>query len=173
MPAAPAAPAMAPPAAEAALPPEPAPVPAAAPAPAVEAPPPVAAKPDPVPPAFRIDAPPGPPVPARVARSVANPDDEPMVFIHIRSESQRAQARNIASGLARLNIVVTGTAVEERGPLRGNLRYFRSGERDEANYLARALSRIGAPQLRVTQVAGYERVAVPRHFELWLPPPTN
>ncbi len=153
--------------------PEAAPVPSAVPAPAIETPPPEPPKPDPTPPAFRIDAPPGPPVPARVARSVANPEDEPMVFIHIRSESQRAQARDLASGLARLNIVVTGTAVEERGPLRGNLRYFRSGERDEANYLGRVLSRMGAPQLRITQVAGYERVAVPRHFELWLPPPTR
>ena len=153
--------------------PEAAPVPSAVPAPAIETPPPEPPKPDPTPLAFRIDAPPGPPVPARVARSVANPEDEPMVFIHIRSESQRAQARDLASGLARLNIVVTGTAVEERGPLRGNLRYYRSGERDEANYLGRALSRMGAPQLRITQVAGYERVAVPRHFELWLPPPTR
>lgn len=153
--------------------PEAAPAPSAVPAPAIETPPPEPPKPDPTPPTFRIDAPPGPPVPARVARSVANPEDEPMVFIHIRSESQRAQARDLASGLARLNIVVTGTAVEERGPLRGNLRYYRSGERDEANYLGRALSRMGAPQLRITQVAGYERVAVPRHFELWLPPPTR
>ncbi|MGB7990814.1 MAG: hypothetical protein WCF44_15555 [Candidatus Methylophosphatis roskildensis] len=144
-----------------------------APSPAIETPPPEPPKSDPVSLAFRIDAPPAPPVPARVARSVANPEDEPMVFIHIRSESQRAQARDLASGLARLNIVVTGTAVEERGPLRGNLRYYRSGERDEANYLGRALARMGAPQLRITQVAGYERVAVPRHFELWLPPPTR
>lgn len=149
------------------------PTPTAAPAPSVEAVPTATPKPDPLPSAFRIDAPPGPPVPAKFVRAVANPDKEPMLFIHIRSESQRSLARSIASGLARLNIVVSGIRVDESGPLRGDLRYYRSGERDEANYLARATGRLGAPALRVTQVAGHEAVAVPRHYELWLPPPTH
>lgn len=138
-----------------------------------DATPPEMPKRDPPPPALRVDAPPGPPVPAKLVRGIANPEKEPMLFIHIRSESQRAQARNIASGLARLSIVVSGVRVEESGPLRGDLRYYRSGERDEANYLARALAKLGTPGLRVTQVAGHEAAAVPRHYELWLPPPTR
>ena len=152
---------------------EPSPAPTTAAAPAVEADAPAPPQRDPLPAAFRIDAPPGPPVPAKLARAVANPENEPMLFIHIRSESQRTQARNIASGLARLNIVVSGIRVDESGPVRGDLRHYRRGERDEANYLARALGRLGAPGLRVTQVAGHEAVAVPRHYELWLPPPTR
>lgn len=139
----------------------------------VEAPTPAAEKRDALPPAFRVDAPPGPPIPAKLVRGVANPEKEPMLFIHIRSESQRGQARNLASGLARLSIVVSGIRVDESGPLRGDLRYYRSGERDEANYLGRALGKLGAPTLRVTQVAGHEAEAVPRHYELWLPPPTR
>ena len=135
--------------------------------------PPAAPKRGLAPPAFRIDAPPGPPLPAKLARAVANPKNEPMVFIHIRSESQRAQARSLASGLDQLNIVVSGIRLDESGPIRGDLRYYRKGERDEANYLARALGRLGAPGVRVTPVAGHEAAAVPRHYELWLPPPTR
>lgn len=94
-----------------------------------------------------------------------------MLFIHIRNESQRAQARKIANGLARLSIVVSGIRVDEKGPSRGDLRYFHASERDEANYLGRALATLGVPEMRVTRVDGHEAAAVPRHYELWLPPP--
>lgn len=134
------------------------------------APPTVAAKAD-SPPAFRVDAPPGPPLAAKKARAVANPENDPMLFIHIRSESQRAQARSVASGLARQGIVVSGIGVDESGPTQTDLRYYRSGERDEANYLGRALGKLGVSGLRVRQIAGHEAAAVPRHYELWLAPP--
>jgi hypothetical protein len=133
-------------------------------------PPTVAAKADP-PPTFKVDAPPGPPLSAKKVRAVANPENEPMLFIHIRSESQRAQARSVAGGLARLSIVVSGIGVDESGPTQADLRYFRGGERDEATYLARALGKLGVSGLRVRQVAGHEAAAVPRHYELWLGPP--
>lgn len=122
---------------------------------------------------FAVDAPPGPPVPAKTARAVANPERGPMLFIHIRDESQHAQARRIAGGLARLSIVVSGIRVDESGPLRADLRYFRAGERDEANYLGRALATLGLSGLRVTHVRGHEAAAATRHFELWLPPPAR
>ncbi len=138
----------------------------------VLAPPTVATKAD-QPPAFKVDAPPGPPLSAKKVRAVANPENEPMLFIHIRSESQRAQARSVVGGLARLSIVVSGIGVDEGGPTQADLRYFRAGERDEANYLARALGKLGVSGLRVRQVGGHEAAAVPRHYELWLAPPKH
>ena len=134
------------------------------------APPTVAAKAD-SPPAFKVDAPPGPPLAAKKVRAVANAENDPMLFIHIRSESQRAQARGVASGLARQGIVVSGIGVDESGPTQADLRYFRSGERDEANYLGRALGKLGVSGLRVRQITGHEAAAVARHYELWLAPP--
>ena len=136
----------------------------------VLAPPAAAAKAD-QPPAFKVDAPPGPPLSAKKVRAVANPENDPMLFIHIRSESQRTHARGVAGGLARQGIVVSGIGVDESGPTQADLRYFRGGERDEANYLARALGKLGVSGLRVRQVAGHEAPAVPRHYELWLAPP--
>ena len=121
--------------------------------------------------AFRIDAPPGPPVPERLVRDVPNPERGPMIFLHIRSEAQRAKAREIERGLARMGIVVSGIRVDESGPLRTDLRYFRAAERDEANYLKSALGKFGMAPARVTQVAGQEGAAVRRHYELWFAPP--
>lgn len=120
-----------------------------------------------------IEARPGPPIPKQTVRAVANPEKGPMLFIHIRNESQRAQARKIASGLAPHSIVISGIRVDQSGPKRADLRYFRAGERDEANYLARALGRLGVSGLGVTRVEGYEAAGAPRHFELWLPPPAR
>lgn len=121
--------------------------------------------------AFRVDAPPGPPIPERVIRKVPNPERGPMVYLHIRSESQRAKAREIERGLARMGIVVSGIHLDESGPLRADLRYFRSAERDEANYLRTALGRMGAAPARMSFVPGHEADAARRHYELWFAPP--
>lgn len=94
-----------------------------------------------------------------------------MVFLHIRSESQRAKAREIERRLARMGIVVSGIRLDESGPLRTDLRYFRSAERDEANYLGTALGRMGAAPARVSFVPGHEANAARRHYELWFAPP--
>lgn len=128
-------------------------------------------KPERKPAAFRIDAPPAPPIPERVVRKIPNPERGPMVFLHIRSESQRAKARELERGLARMGIVVSGIRVDEGGPLRADLRYFRSAERDEANYLRTALGRLGAAPARTSFVPGHEADAARRHYELWFAPP--
>lgn len=121
--------------------------------------------------AFRIDAPPAPPIAEHVIRKVPNPERGPMVFLHIRSESQRAKAREIERRLPRMGIVVSGIRLDESGPLRTDLRYFRSAERDEANYLGTALGRMGAAPARVSFVPGHEANAARRHYELWFAPP--
>lgn len=123
--------------------------------------------------AFRVDAPPGPPVAEKLVRNVPNPERGPLVFIHIRSDAQRAKARELERNLARLGIVVSGIRVDEKGPLHTDLRYFRSGERDEANYLRGVLGRMGMSTARTTLVSGYEPIAVRRHYELWLAPPAG
>jgi len=128
-------------------------------------------KPERKPAAFRIDAPPAPPIPEHVVRKIPNPERGPMVFLHIRSESQRMKARELERGLARMGIVVSGIRLDENGPLRADLRYFRGTERDEANYLRTALGRLGAAPARTSFVPGHEADAARRHYELWFAPP--
>ena len=92
-----------------------------------------------------------------------------MLYIHVRSEAQRASAERMIAPLASRGIRVTGIKVVSFGPAAPDLRYFRSAERGEAIKVARALRDVGVPAQRLHQVNGYEGRATQRQFELWLP----
>lgn len=109
--------------------------------------------------------------PAPAARvAAAEAPSGPTLYIHVRDQAQRAQAEKMIRPLAKRGIRVTGIKVVSFGPSERDLRYFRAGEREEAERVARALQSVGAPTKRLKRIAGYEAQATPRQYELWLPP---
>ena len=121
---------------------------------------------------------PAPPTPAERSGTAADRKPSayevvvpgPHVFIHVRSESQRARAEGLIQPLARRGIHVSGIRVVSAGPAAPDLRYFRSAEREEAQRVARALRDAGVPAQRLKHIPGYERRSTPRQDQLWLPP---
>jgi hypothetical protein len=113
--------------------------------------------------------------PPKTATTRAAPVPRPisMVYIHVRSESQRAWAEQLIQPLARRGVRVTGIRVVSTGPGETDLRYFRRQEAAEAARVARALRDVGVPQPRVKHVAGLESRATPRQYELWVPPASS
>jgi hypothetical protein len=93
-----------------------------------------------------------------------------MVYVHVRSESQRAWAEQLVQPLAKRGIRVTGIRVVSAGPGETDLRYFRGQEAPEALRVARALRELGVPTPRLKRVSGLESRSTPRQYELWLPP---
>ena len=92
-----------------------------------------------------------------------------MLYIHVRSEYQRARVERLIRPLARQGIRVTGIKLVRSGPSVADLRYFRSGERDEAVKVAVALRDVGVPAQRLKHIAGFEGRATRHQYELWLP----
>ena len=107
----------------------------------------------------------GPSVASRVSAQ-----SEPSVYIHIRDESQRAQAEQTRAALASHGVRVSGVKVVAVGPARADLRYFRDEEAREAQRVAAALKAAGVASPQVKRVSGYEDAAKARQYELWLPP---
>jgi hypothetical protein len=58
----------------------------------------------------------------------------------------------------------------DRGPETADLRFFRTWEREEAERVMRVLNELGIPVTHLKRIAGYEASAIPRQYELWLPP---
>jgi hypothetical protein len=102
--------------------------------------------------------------PATAARPAA------MVYIHVRTEAQRAWAQRLVQPLARRGVRVAAIRVVKAGPSNADLRYFRREESAEAARVARALREVGLPAPRLNRVAGFESRSTPGQYELWLPP---
>jgi hypothetical protein len=96
-----------------------------------------------------------------------------MLYIHVRSEAQRARAERMIRPLARRGIRVTGIKVVKSGPPVPDLRYFRSVERDEAVKVGLALRDVGFPAQRLNHMRGFDGRATQRQYELWFPPPSR
>ncbi len=97
-------------------------------------------------------------------------DLKPRVYFHIRNESERTQAKQIAKNLENsANVVVPGVQRLDAGPSVTELRYFKSGEEQEANQIASALSSLGL-KVETRYVKGFEssNKIRPRHYELWI-----
>jgi hypothetical protein len=92
----------------------------------------------------------------------------PLLYIHVRSDAQRAYAEHMIEPLARQGIRVSGIKVVSVGPPVSDLRYFRSADRAEALRINRALDVVGAPAQRLKYIARAEE-APERQYELWLP----
>jgi len=97
-------------------------------------------------------------------------DIKPRVYFHIRDESQRAQAKQLADKVESLaNVVVPGVQLLDKGPSFTELRYFKSTEEQEAKQIADALSSLDLKVL-TKYVPGFEssNKIRPRHYELWI-----
>ena len=94
----------------------------------------------------------------------------PQVYIHIRDESQSATAREYAVLLRKLGADVSDVEIiVADGPRRNQLRYFHSGDRQEAATLARGLN--GGTELQLLDLSKEYGSSVPvRRYELWLAP---
>jgi hypothetical protein len=108
--------------------------------------------------------------PERSASATASTPARPLLYIHVRSEAQRARAQRMIEPLARHGIHVSGIKVVSFGPPASDLRYFRSAEREEALRINRALDAVGTPAQRLKYIGGFEDRAPRRQYELWLPP---
>jgi hypothetical protein len=116
-----------------------------------------------------------PPAQARTpenrTRTAASEPAAPQLYIHVRSEAQRAYAERMIEPLARHGIRVSGIKVVSAGPPVSDLRYFRSADRAEALRINRALDVVGTPAQRLKYIGGDEEQAPRRQYELWLSPP--
>ncbi len=93
---------------------------------------------------------------------------EARIYIHIRSEMQRAPASRLKDSLETFEFVVPGVElIPDVGPDRSELRYFRPEDEDLAVEIAARLGEAGI-DVRPRHTRGYQ--LRPRHFELWFAP---
>lgn len=93
----------------------------------------------------------------------------PRVYIQVTREDQRDRAMAIAEALVASDVLVPPIEVKEKGPSTSQLRYFKRGEREEAEHLASVIRGL-QPDTVGQYVPGYEASTAirPRHYELWL-----
>jgi len=92
--------------------------------------------------------------------------EPPLLYIHVRNEAQRDRAEKWVKPLRAKGIEVSGIKRVETA----DLRYFRSGELEEAWQVARALQELKVSVAKIKRIDGYEDTATPRQYELWLAP---
>lgn len=95
---------------------------------------------------------------------------KPRIYFHIRDDSQRTKAKQLASEIAlRANVVVPGIQRLDIGPSVSELRYFKGTEEQEAKQISEILSSLGL-NVGTKYVLGYESSTNirPRHYELWI-----
>lgn len=96
----------------------------------------------------------------------------PRIYIHIRDNSNREKAQNVAASLGDGGYFVPGIErLVDLGPSTNQLRYFRREEEATAKAI---LQNLKAQQIeaKITYIGGYENSSVikPLHFELWFAP---
>ena len=92
----------------------------------------------------------------------------PAVFIHVHNQAVQQQVRMLGPALAERGLRLAGIKIVGRGPERSDLRYFRDDERGEAVQVQKALLALGLPVNRLKKIGGFEPVATPRQYEVWL-----
>jgi len=99
--------------------------------------------------------------------------EQPRVFIHIRDEGQRSDARRIGSWLEDRGHIVPDFEKANLGPTDATeVRYFRKAEEQEANEIASLLKTWSVPDARAVYFPGFEtsKLARTRTFEVWFTP---
>jgi hypothetical protein len=94
----------------------------------------------------------------------------PLVYIHVRTQAQRARAERFVDILAQRGIRVSGIKLVAAGPWAADLRYFRDHEAQEAAQVAKTLRDAGIATPRLKRIGGYEDAAKPHQYELWFAP---
>jgi cbb3-type cytochrome oxidase subunit 3 len=95
---------------------------------------------------------------------------KPRVYFHIKEESQRAKAEQLAKDVAMLaNIVVPGVQHVNYPASTNQLRYFRAIEEQEVRHISEVLASLGFKS-EVTYISGFESSTKirPKHYELWI-----
>jgi hypothetical protein len=93
-----------------------------------------------------------------------------LVYIQIREESQGSRVERLVQTLQNKGIQVSEIKTVDRGPETADLRFFRTWEREDTERVMRVLNELGIPVAHLKRIAGYEASAIPRQYELWLPP---
>jgi hypothetical protein len=93
------------------------------------------------------------------------------IYLHIRDEQQREEAKQIAAKLEEKGFVVPDIQLVDTGPANTQLRYFHTSEQSEAVETVRVLHNLNV-DAKLQYISGYEnstRVS-PHQFELWFAP---
>jgi hypothetical protein len=95
----------------------------------------------------------------------------PVVYLHIRRESDRSIAVQLASHLVERGYQVAALEhIADRGPRESQLRYFLADGEEEAIGLQGILAGMGT-EVTLVYLPGYEGRGADRpHFEIWLAP---
>ena len=95
---------------------------------------------------------------------------KPRVYFHIKEDSQRTKAEQLAKDVAALaNVVVPGVQRRTYSAPTNQLRYFRRVEEPEVRHISEVLSSLGLKS-DVTYIPGFESSTKirPKHYELWI-----
>jgi hypothetical protein len=117
--------------------------------------------------------------PAATARAVASAQrpaeavSGPALRINVRSEAQRAWAKQMIGPLKQRGIQVTSIRlVPPHGDI-AHIRYYHAAERSEAMRVAAALSDLGVSARQLRQIDQAAATTPARQYELWLPLPAD
>jgi hypothetical protein len=92
----------------------------------------------------------------------------PVLRINVRTEAQRARAKQLIGPLKERGIQVVSIRMVPPHGDAAHIRYYRSAERAEAMRLAGALSELGLGARQLRQVDAAANSAPARQYELWL-----
>jgi hypothetical protein len=90
------------------------------------------------------------------------------IYLHIRDEQQREEAKHLAARLEEKGFVVPNIQLVDTGPANTQLRYFHTSEQSQAVEMVRILHNLNV-DAKLQYISGYEySTKVPQnHFELW------
>jgi hypothetical protein len=94
------------------------------------------------------------------------------VYFHIRNESQRERAEQIAAKLQEQGFIVPGIERLDTGPTTTELRFFTGSEPADTQVLVNAFTQLGLNVKPVDLSNRYKNSTSvrPRHYELWISP---
>jgi septal ring factor EnvC (AmiA/AmiB activator) len=95
----------------------------------------------------------------------------PRIYIHIRAESQRSRAKQVADRLREKGYVVPGIEILVNiGPSTTQVRYFRGSEEKRANEIVHILKELKVDDAEVKYIRGYETSVRRGQYEIWFGP---
>ncbi len=96
------------------------------------------------------------------------PTTAPSVFFHVQSRALHDRMRMLERPLAMQGVRLAGIKIVGKGPELSDVRYFHEGEREEAAEIQGTLLALCLPVRRLKRISGFEPVAKPRQYEIWL-----
>jgi DNA-directed RNA polymerase beta subunit len=93
----------------------------------------------------------------------------PRIYIQIKSEGQREQAKRLTAMLTDGGYLVPGIERVDQVPKAPEVRYFHPEQASEAERIVEALSKAGVKGATAKLVRGFETKVNAKQFEVWLP----